>query len=77
MSNPLISNGNKKEILYNVINSLLAGGLVFLGSFSSGNITAQGVFLALVAAGVVALTKFKNYWDGEKGEYSSKLMNFF
>lgn len=65
-----------KEIIYNIVNSLLAGGLVFLGAFSSGPITWQSIGLAAIAAGAVALTQFKNYWDGEKQEYASKVFNF-
>ena len=59
----LISDENKKEIFYNIINSLLAGSLVFLGSLSSGKITWQGVGFGIIAAGIVAVTKFKQYWE--------------
>ena len=72
----LIDEENKKEILYNIINALLAGGLVFLGSCSSGEFSFRGLSLALVASLIVILTKFKEYWDGEKGEYSAKLFKF-
>lgn len=71
----LISQQNKKEIFYNLINSLLAGGLVLLGSLTSG-ISWTGVGAGLVAAGIVAITKFKQYWDSEKKEYSNKIFNF-
>ena len=67
---------NKYEILYNIINSTIAGGLVFLGSFSNGSLTKAGLAFAVAAFLIVFLTKFKNYWDGEKGEYSVKLFNF-
>lgn len=63
----------KKEIIYNVVNSLLAGLLVFLGACTSGGITSKGIFAAVVASLVVAVTQFKNYWDSEKKEYSSKI----
>ena len=66
----------KPEIIWNIVNSLLAGGLVFLGACSSGSITLRGVIAALVAAGIVAITKFKDYWAKEQGEYSSKLFTF-
>ena len=72
----LISKKNKREILYNFINSLLAGILVLLGSLTAGSITLKGLGLAVVASLVVILTKFKEYWDGEKNEYSSKVFNF-
>ena len=66
----------KKEILWNLINAGLAGGLVFFGSLTSGNITLNGVVASLVAAGVVAITKFKDYWGTQEGEYTNKLFNF-
>ena len=66
----------KPEITWNIVNSLLAGGLVFLGACTTGSITLQGVVAALVAAGIVAFTKFKDYWAGEQGEYTSKLFTF-
>jgi hypothetical protein len=72
----LISKENKKEIIYNLINALLAGFLVLLGSFSNGEITGKGIFFAIVTALIVVVTKFKDYWDGEKGEYSTKLFSF-
>ena len=71
----LISEQNKKEIFYNLINSLLAGGLVFLGSLTNG-FSWAGICAGAVAAGIVAITKFKKYWDGEKKEYSAMLFNF-
>jgi len=68
---------NKNEILWNLINSGLAGLLVLLGSFADGNISLTGFIAAAVAAGAVAINKFKDYWDSEKGEYSQKSFNFF
>jgi len=67
---------NKFEICYNLINSLIAGILILLGSLTSGTITWGGVGLAVLAAVIVIITKFKEYWDGEKKEYSRYLFNF-
>jgi hypothetical protein len=67
---------NKNEILYNIINSILAGALVFAGSCASGQITKTGLLVAIGASGIVAITKFKEYWDGEKREYTTKIFNF-
>jgi hypothetical protein len=67
---------NKHEIIYNIVNSLLAGGLVFGGSLADGNITLKGIGVAFIAGFIVLLTKFKSYWDGEKKEYTQKLFNF-
>lgn len=67
---------NKNEIIYNLINAGLAAILVLAGSFSNGNISIEGVCFAILAAVIVLITKFKDYWDGEKGEYCSKVFNF-
>jgi hypothetical protein len=67
---------NKNEILWNIVNSLLAGFLVLFGNLASGEITGKGLVAALMAFFIVAITQFKNYWDGEKGEYASKMFNF-
>ena len=72
----LITDENKKEIFYNFINSALAAGLVFVGACVAGNIDAATLLAAFGAAAIVFLTKFKNYWDGEAGEYSKKVFNF-
>ena len=69
-------NFDKKEILWNLINSLLAGGLVLLGNLSGGEITWKGLGFATIAALTVALIQFKNYWDGEKKECSTKIFAF-
>ena len=67
---------NRDEIIWNIINSALAGGLVFLGSIADGNITLKGVLAALTAAGIVIITKFKTYWGKEENEYTSKIFQF-
>lgn len=67
---------NKYEIEWNLINAGLSGLLVLLGAWSGGGLTWQAVGTAIVAALIVMATKFKNYWDGEKGEYSTKVFNF-
>jgi hypothetical protein len=53
----------------------LAGGLVLLGSFTTGEITKEGLIFAIIASAIVILSKFKEYWDGEKSEYA-KVFNF-
>jgi len=65
-----------KEIIWNIINCLLAGALVLFGNFASGEITPKGICAAIVAFFIVAVTQFKNYWDGEKGEYASRMFTF-
>lgn len=65
-----------KEIVYNIINSLLAGILVLLGAFSTGNIDSQAFCTAGITALIVAFTQFKKYWDGESKQYNTKVFNF-
>ena len=57
----------KQEITWNIINSLIAGALVFFGSFTTGVLTWQGVAAAFGAAVVIACAKFRDYWIGSKG----------
>lgn len=67
---------NRKEIIWNLVNSGLAAGLVFLGACANGNLSWRGVVAALIAAGIVAFTKFKDYWSKEEHEYISKTFQF-
>lgn len=68
---------NKNEIIWNLVNSTLAGALVFAGACADGNLTWKGIGLALIAGVIVMITKFNEYWAGEQKEYSRKLFNFF
>ena len=73
----LISDDNKREIFYNLINSFLAGILVFLGSCTAGGITKEGLLIAGATSLIVAVNKFKGYWESEKKEYcKTTLFNF-
>lgn len=67
---------NRHEIIYNLINCLIASGLVFLGSLSSGNISMSSFFFSFIAFLITFFTKFKNYWSTQKSEYSVRLFNF-
>ena len=62
---------NKDEVLWNVVNAGLAGALVFFGSITTGVISWKGILAAVVASGIVAVTKFSSYWSAEKREYCS------
>ena len=67
------------KITINIINSLLAGSLVLLGACSDGLPSFQSFFLALIAAAIVAISQFKDFWV--ENEVKSKLnktrvMNF-
>jgi hypothetical protein len=67
---------NKNEIIWNLINSALAGVLVFCGAFTTGKVTWASVMASLAAAVIAFCVQFKEYWIGEKGEYSAKLFKF-
>ena len=67
---------NKKEIIWNLINSALAGALVFFGALTTGTITKASVLASLAAALAAFCIQFKSYWTGEKKEYSAKLFKF-
>ena len=62
-----------KEICWNIVNSLLAGALVFLGAFTDGGISSRSVWAALIVASSIAIIQFKTYWEKEESEYKDKL----
>lgn len=61
-----------REIIWNIVNSLLAGALVFVGACASGGINEKGVAAAAAASAIVALTKFYDYWQKEEEEYRTE-----
>jgi len=68
---------NKSEIIWNIVNSLLAGVLVLLGSLADGQITTNGFMVAFIASAIVAFSQFKEYWQKEEKEYTTHLFKFF
>ena len=66
----------KSEILWNIVNSLLAGGLVFLGGLLNGKITGELLLASGIAAAIIACTKFSDYWKKEESEYTKMLAKF-
>lgn len=69
----------KEEIKYHIINSIIAGGLVFFGAFVGAdyNISAHGLIGAICASVIVGLNKFKTYWSTQEKEYrTNKLVAF-
>lgn len=65
-----------REICWNLINAGLAGGLVLLGSLADGEFSLKGLGFAVIAGLIVAVTKFKEYWEKEEAEYSNKPFSF-
>lgn len=76
MADENILKKNKDEIVWHIINSLLSAALVFMGALTTGNINKTTIIISLVTGGVVALSKFKDYWQSEEKEYTSKLFSF-
>jgi len=66
-----------KEIIWNLVNSFLAGVLVLLGAFSTGEITQKAIGTAVFTSLVVMASQFKDYWETQKGEYSNTKMFSF
>lgn len=67
-----------KEILWNIINSLLAGGIFFAGSFSATtHITMNAILTASIISLGVALTQFREYWMKQELPVKSKKMYAF
>lgn len=64
-----------KEARWHVVNSLLAGLLVFVGAFADGSITSQGIIAALSTALIVMITKFRDYWSSLEHP-KTKIFNF-
>jgi hypothetical protein len=72
----------KEEIRYHIVNSVLAGALVFLGSVvgAGGEITLQGTLGALTAGLIVCVTKFKDFWGEQatkKPDVTKQLFSFY
>ena len=68
---------NKEEIIYNLINSALAGALVFLGSLSTGEITFKGFYFALIGAGIILITNLKIIGTAKKKNIKKVSLIFY
>ena len=69
---------SKQEIIYYIVNSFLAGALVFLGSFADGEITKKGLLIASITAITIFLIKFRIFWESvSPKETSKKIRNSF
>lgn len=56
--------------MWNIVNSLLAGSLVFFGGCISGDLNWNVAGAAGLAAALAAIVQFKKYWDNEQAEYT-------
>ena len=76
-SNKIFSILEQKEIWIHLINSALAGALVFLGAFSAGKIDTTTCIMAATASLIVFVSKFKEFFEGKFGKIGSiKLFSF-
>jgi len=66
----------RKKIFWNLINSGLAGLLVFLGSLTAGELSWKGVLMSVITSLIVAVTRFYDFWKKEEKEYTTKIFNF-
>lgn len=67
----------KEMIAWHLINSGMAGALVFAGAFINGGLTKQAIVAAGAASFIVGLTKFKEFWEKQmKGVYNPALFHF-
>jgi hypothetical protein len=64
-----------KEIIWNLVNSGLAAGLVFTGGLVSGIVTWETVMASVAAGLIVGINQFKDYWNKEKSEYCDDGIN--
>lgn len=67
---------NRHEIKYHLINSLLAGGMVFVGAIADGKVSKHEIMASFGAAALIAFIKFKEYWAEQKGEYATNLFTW-
>jgi hypothetical protein len=61
-----------KEIIWNLVNAGLAGGLVFLGACSTGHMDKDTFIIAAIVGITAAVIQFKDYWAKEEEEYKYK-----
>lgn len=70
------ANGEVKEVIWNIVNSFLAGVLVFLGSLTNGNITRAGLIASGITSIGAGIVLFKEYWTTQKKEYTNYMFKF-
>lgn len=66
-----------KEICWNIVNSLLAGALVFGGGLigTNGHLDTAIILASAITAFIAIITKFAEYWKKEEEEWSDKSSN--
>jgi uncharacterized membrane protein len=67
---------NKYRIIYQIIDCLIAGSLVFIGALSSSGLTKTSLISALFVSLGVAFLKFQNFYKSLKKEFSNHICSF-
>jgi len=66
---------NKYEILYEVVNALIAGLIAFLNPLLTSEITMKSIGVSTIIALGIFLYRLQIYFQKEKREYQMKLFN--
>lgn len=68
---------HKDQIISQLVSSILAGLFVLLGAFTDGEITQKSLIFAFIAASLVAVSNFKDFWNSEFKTTKIVLFKFF
>jgi hypothetical protein len=63
-----------RKVFWNLINSLIAGSLVIIGSLTDGEVTSKGLMIAIVAGTAIFLSQFRDFWAKEEQEFTAMPM---
>jgi hypothetical protein len=73
---PIIWRSKKEQIIWHIINSAIAGILVFVGAFTDGQLTDKELMASLGVSLVIAFTKFQQFWTSQEKMYRPALFHF-
>lgn len=78
MKKDILSYENKKEIFYNLINSVIVFFISLLSILAATEFdwTWRGFAVAIVTGLLTAGIKFKDFWDGQKEEFQQRILTF-
>ena len=65
----------RRKIIYNVVNVLLFGLALFIGSvIGSGSITLKGVVVAFLGSFLATIIKFNQFWEKEQPDFYASIL---
>lgn len=65
-----------KEIVWNIINSLLASAISFVSAMlAASEINIKVILISFGTGILVGLVKFRDYWTAEESEYKNHLFS--